>query len=896
MGGKRGTASCINQLVCRGGRFHSINFSSRNGKNCNHSHSREEILYHPSVYKTSMCETWNCSRYYCPFAHSMDELVVKQLAAQPSFGVAHIDPVAEDQRLRQLNLEDFWEDNDFEDVMCSSAGSDFSELASLQMRRVVHRTGSGGVPLITTTSLESSRIGGSCLQSLTSSLTNNGASNPDPGWITLTQGLRVELVVRGVSPLTGAELCLGTVRAPWETGAASVSGNQNRRGQQQASMVVKVIPILSETDPEAILALTNQLQTIARSEHKNIISVKKVHLVRFPVGTGSALAVAYERCSTSLYSTVAEGYRLRPGGSCFPRGLAGRMSSAGRQFTATSAAVGKISEFLSAVQRFHSLGMIHGRICPSNIFIDADANLKLGDFDSKLGLGRDNFLAESVVACWMDPELIPVLEREKEKINDWKRADVFATGLCVFLALTGQHPFGTFSDEDRTAAAGAAANFRPGPVASQFVEGTEKVLENMKNLSFVNQHLLYGTPLLLDLVMRMLVSRTEVSDLLSHPLFWDFYSIARFITRLDDASPVIKTVCETCPVPWTGCVTQEEWKLILGGGMKSPIDFKDTVLDLLRAIRQALGRHKASGCELCSCSAAAESADQTSCGNQHHLVSIFVTRMVSRFPAVVVRAWDASRIPSICGSANLEAFRRNHLSWMASRPRPVAQLDGSAEMLPSHAFVREYYVLVKTLLRAEDMMVSTKMLLGRDESPEILASILAMVEGARSSENNNNGVSVDPSILSSMLNSFGSMMRSDMLPPNVPKSFVVSLIEAAGGSPAVTPSPSSGVYYSTVTSLHLPSGATTAASSPVFAPVLAVASPRKGSPMSSSVGRHRRMSSCDGWEYAVACPPTMMDLGPRNGPHSLSALEGEEDESPPPGFQTVWQSMAEDGL
>lgn len=820
----------------------------------------------------------------------------------------HIDVVAEEQRLRQLNLEDFWEDNDFEDVSNCPGGSplssDFNELISLQMRRVVHRSGGGSgggaAPLITTTNLESSRIGPSCLQAVAAALTNNGASNPDPGWVTLTQGLRVELVVRAVSPLTGAELCLGTARAPWETGAASASGNQNRRGQQQASMVVKVIPLTSDMDPELVASLTNQLQAIARSEHKNILSVKKVHMTRFPSGS-SALAIAYERCSTSLYTTVAEGYRTRTAGAA-PRGLAGRMHS-GRLFTATSAAVGKIAELLSAVQRLHSLGMTHCRICPSNIFIDADANLKLGDLDSKLSLlkGYENeqFLAESV-ACWMAPEAIDCLVSGVKDIKteiDWKRADIFSTGLCVFLALTGQHPFGNLSDEDRTAAAGAAANCRAYSSQSLFVEGKDGVLDNMRSLNIVNQHLLYGTPLLLDLVMRMLVSRTDVSDLLNHPLFWDFYSIARFITRLDDSGSAVKALCATCPVPWTGCVSAEEWKLI-----GCVVDFKDTVIDLLRAMRQALAKHKASGCALCS--ASSPESEQSNLGNQHYLVSSFVTRMVARFPAVVIRAWDASRISSCWNRSSEELevfFKRNHLSWTSHRPRMI---DGGG-MVPSHSFVREYYVLVTALSAGGDVGLLEK-IAGPDESPEILASIIAMTERGSS-------CSVDPSILSSMLSSFGSMMRSDMLPPNVPKSFVVSLIEAASPpslTPSPQPTPTSGVYYSTVltkpptiggsnnSSIHLPSGATTAASSPVFAPLgHAPTSPRKGSPMScGGDARSRRMSSCDGWEYAVACPPTMIDLGPRNGPQSLSALEADEDESPPPGFQTVWQSMADDGL
>jgi len=58
------------------------------------------------------------------------------------------------------------------------------------------------------------------------------------------------------------------------------------------------------------------------------------------------------------------------------------------------------------------------------------------------------------------------------------------------------------------------------------------------------------------------------------------------------------------------------------------------------------------------------------------------------------------------------------------------------------------------------------------------------------------------------------------------------------------------------------------------------------------------MSSCDGWEYAVACPPAMsMDATGGALSHSASLLNDlDNDESPPPGFQSVWQSMADDGL
>ncbi|KAK1444029.1 hypothetical protein BgAZ_209050 [Babesia gibsoni] len=49
------------------------------GRKCRFSHSKEEQLYHPDLYKTRMCLNHPfCTAYYCPFAHSEDELRIKK--------------------------------------------------------------------------------------------------------------------------------------------------------------------------------------------------------------------------------------------------------------------------------------------------------------------------------------------------------------------------------------------------------------------------------------------------------------------------------------------------------------------------------------------------------------------------------------------------------------------------------------------------------------------------------------------------------------------------------------------------------------------------------------------------------------------------------------------------
>mmetsp|Transcript_53447 Transcript_53447/g.100558 ORF Transcript_53447/g.100558 Transcript_53447/m.100558 type:complete len:823 (-) Transcript_53447:158-2626(-) len=68
------------------------------GARCQHAHSKEEILYHPHIFKTKLCEEFRntngsqrnsrgnnrtrCHRYYCPFAHGQQELRHSPLSAE----------------------------------------------------------------------------------------------------------------------------------------------------------------------------------------------------------------------------------------------------------------------------------------------------------------------------------------------------------------------------------------------------------------------------------------------------------------------------------------------------------------------------------------------------------------------------------------------------------------------------------------------------------------------------------------------------------------------------------------------------------------------------------------------------------------------------------------------
>lgn len=58
----------------QGGRMRVKNYCRR-GRTCMFSHTKEEQMYHPMVYKTQQCRDFpSCKKHFCPFAHGLEDL------------------------------------------------------------------------------------------------------------------------------------------------------------------------------------------------------------------------------------------------------------------------------------------------------------------------------------------------------------------------------------------------------------------------------------------------------------------------------------------------------------------------------------------------------------------------------------------------------------------------------------------------------------------------------------------------------------------------------------------------------------------------------------------------------------------------------------------------------
>ena len=665
-----------------------------NGKNCKFAHSREEVLFHPALYKTVMCEDPACTRYYCPFAHSVDELV----------------PTNEPIEYIKRCLTDVM-DNEDEDDEFGTSGVD-----TMQSPDLFDAT--AGTSLIGGLRIRKAAVLSSGVQPNPTPM-GNRLYLPLPGssdwnisdlsaWISISPAIRIETVVRAHSPVVSSELCRAIIsRNAADNGGPSVqqkksAPNANNSNSMNQYCLAKVIQLDASNATDQIL---NDLSLVSKTEHKNLLSLKKLHVGQLPGSTSSMLCIAFEQSSTSLYQAIVDGYRN--GTEQCVRGLAKKLNP--HNGSTTTTAVQRIADMIAGVQRLHFMNIAHMRLCPTNVLIDNESTFKISDFLGKYGLmtpsssggsldnvSNSTFPPPSVV-IWQPSEIITELKQNSlvslSSVQKLKKVDIFSLGCCVFYAMTGQHPYGTFATGDRFAAGGAC----PPAVqqSSLFVNGTgdaNEVIENIHADYIANQHLLYNCPLVLDLVLRCLclnpADRLDSGELSRHPLFWDFDTIRTFILSLPMENEVFRKFCHY----------ELDWKPIVAAttSTSSSIDkYDSTIYGIVEFLIESWNSTLSS-----SNFRAADSPFPTTLPPAAMMapMSSLWLRILDRFPHVLIRVWDGVKIVNskkYVGTSQYDEsvgkiFQRNHLHWMILRSAAITSI--------SHSYVREYYLMVNGVL------------------------------------------------------------------------------------------------------------------------------------------------------------------------------------------------------
>jgi len=109
------------------------------------------------------------------------------------------------------------------------------------------------------------------------------------------------------------------------------------------------------------------------------------------------------------------------------------------------------TQLANAFAYCHSMGVAHRDIKPENVMLDEHDNIKIIDFGLASASQSQQLIRRSHLwsnpagsPCYMSPELF----RQRQPVKFPDRADVWALGVLMFAALTGELPFHGNSSRD----------------------------------------------------------------------------------------------------------------------------------------------------------------------------------------------------------------------------------------------------------------------------------------------------------------------------------------------------------------------------------------------------------------------------------------------------------------
>jgi serine/threonine protein kinase len=518
------------------------------GKNCRFAHSREEVLYHPVIYKTLMCESSRCTRYYCPFAHSLAELQqspegLEYVRECMQSILVHQPQTGNSNTQKELFTDDSGDSENGEDEMLTCeqvfGGSPLLGMHQQQplqqqplQQQPLQQQGllmmQQQMPQQARRKLSASSAPGSARMAFEGSgnAPDSAFAGHGNSWTVISPQLKIESIIRAHSPVVPSELC----RAILQKMPQSVSVPSAMNGSKNV-LLAKVLPITPSED-QIYVPLLNELQSLLRSEHKNILTLKKVHAGRNEKNE-VVIVVVFDQCATSLLQVIHDGYRDVPAGGKV-KSVAKKLN--GGDGNVSQTAIQKTHELLVGLNRLHYIGISHLRIAPSNILVDNEVTFKLADFLGKYRLmcvlenGKREYAMpylNELVAIWQAPELTKFLEKVVQEqqhqqsredpqetsreesgftLQQLKKCDIYSLGVCLFFAYTGQHPYGCIDQTDNS-----------------FLDSLPAVLDRSLDFQVINHSLISNIPLIADLVYRMIQNspecRPDLNELLKHPLF-----------------------------------------------------------------------------------------------------------------------------------------------------------------------------------------------------------------------------------------------------------------------------------------------------------------------------------------------------------------------------------------